>query len=84
MPRRRVSGDNPPCTHNVETLFCIPHIIRNGPEWFRNLALTETGAGTKIFCVSGKVNRPGCYELPMGIRLSEIIEAHAGGMRGRG
>ncbi|MGB2927578.1 MAG: NADH-ubiquinone oxidoreductase-F iron-sulfur binding region domain-containing protein [Desulfobacterales bacterium] len=74
----------PTVTHNVETLVCIPHIIRNGPEWFRNLALTETGSGTKIFCVSGKVNRPGCYELPMGIRLSEIIETHAGGMRGGG
>lgn len=70
----------PTVTHNVETLVCIPHIIRNGPEWFRNLALTQTGSGTKIFCVSGKVNRPGCYELPMGIRLSEIIETHAGGM----
>jgi NADH-quinone oxidoreductase subunit F len=71
----------PTVVQNVETLVCIPHIIRNGAEWFRNLALTETGAGTKIFCVSGKVNRPGCYELPMGIRLSEIIETHAGGMQ---
>jgi len=71
----------PTVIQNVETLVCIPHIIRNGAEWFRNLALTETGAGTKIFCVSGKVNRPGCYELPMGIRLSDIIETHAGGMR---
>lgn len=71
----------PTVAHNVETLACIPHIIRNGPEWFRNLALTDTGSGTKIFCVSGKVNRPGCYELPMGIRLSEIIEKHAGGMQ---
>jgi len=71
----------PTVAHNVETLFCIPHIIRNGSEWFRNLALTETGSGTKIFCVSGKVNRPGCFELPMGIRLSEIIETYAGGMQ---
>ena len=74
----------PTVAHNVETLACIPHIIRNGSEWFRNLALTETGSGTKIYCVSGKVNRPGCYELPMGIRLSEIIETHAGGMQGGG
>jgi NADH-quinone oxidoreductase subunit F len=73
--------EQPTVTHNVETLVCIPHIIRNGPEWFRNLALTQTGSGTKIFCVSGRVNRPGCYELPMGIRLSEIIETYAGGMR---
>jgi NADH-quinone oxidoreductase subunit F len=71
----------PTVIQNVETLVCIPHIIRNGAQWFRELALTETGAGTKIFCISGKINRPGCYELPMGIRLSEIIETHAGGMR---
>jgi NADH-quinone oxidoreductase subunit F len=71
----------PTVLQNVETLCCMPHILRNGAEWFRNLALTKTGAGTKIFGVSGKVNRPGCYELPMGIRLSEIIEAFAGGMR---
>ncbi|MFQ5484949.1 MAG: NADH-quinone oxidoreductase subunit F [Desulfobacterales bacterium] len=65
---------------NVETLACIPHIIRNGSDWFKNLAKTESGHGTKIYCVSGKVKRPGAYELPMGTRLSEIIEVHAGGM----
>jgi NADH-quinone oxidoreductase subunit F len=65
---------------NVESLACLPHIIRNGEQWFKDLALTEAGAGTKLFAISGKVNRPGCYELPMGIRLSEIIEEHAGGM----
>jgi len=70
----------PTVLSNVESLACIPHIIRNGGQWFKNLAKTESGAGTKIFCISGKVNRPGCYELPMGIRLSEIIEEHAGGM----
>lgn len=66
---------------NVETLACVPHIIRNGSAWFKNLAATTKGAGTKIYCVSGKVNRPGCYELPLGVRLSEIIDTHAGGMR---
>jgi NADH-quinone oxidoreductase subunit F len=70
----------PTVLSNVETFACIPHIIRNGSEWFKSLAKTETGAGTKIFGVSGKINRPGCYELPIGIRLSEIIEEHAGGM----
>jgi NADH-quinone oxidoreductase subunit F len=70
----------PTVLNNVETLACIPHIIRHGPGWFKSLAKTETGAGTKIFCISGKVNRPGCFELPMGTRLSEIIEEHAGGM----
>jgi NADH-quinone oxidoreductase subunit F len=70
----------PTVLSNVETFACIPHIIRNGPEWFKSLAKTESGAGTKLFGVSGKVNRPGCYELPIGTRLSEIIEEHAGGM----
>ncbi len=73
--------DQPTVIQNVETLCCIPHIVRNGAEWFRNLAVTDTGSGTKIFGVSGKVNRPGCFELPMGVRLSEIIEVHAGGMQ---
>jgi NADH-quinone oxidoreductase subunit F len=71
----------PTVFQNVETFACVPHILRKGPRWFKSLARTETGAGTKIFCVSGKVNRPGCFELPMGIPLREIIEEHAGGMR---
>jgi NADH-quinone oxidoreductase subunit F len=71
----------PTVIQNVETLSCVPHIVRHGAQWFKDLALTESGAGTKIFAVSGQVNRPGCYELPMGVRLSEIIEEHAGGMR---
>lgn len=72
--------DLPTLTNNVETLACVPHIIREGAEWFQNLALTESAAGTKLFCVSGKVNRPGCYELPLGVPLKEIVETHAGGM----
>jgi NADH-quinone oxidoreductase subunit F len=71
----------PTVLSNVETFACVPHIIRRGSDWFKDLAKTETGAGTKIFCVSGKVKRPGCYELPMGVRLSEIINNdYAGGM----
>jgi NADH-quinone oxidoreductase subunit F len=70
----------PTLVNNVETLACVPHIVTNGAEWFRGLAATESGAGTKLYCVSGKVNKPGCVELPMGTRLSEIIEDSAGGM----
>jgi NADH-quinone oxidoreductase subunit F len=70
----------PTVLSNVETFACMPHIVRQGPEWFKGLAKTKSGAGTKIFCVSGQVNRPGCYELPMGIRLREIIEDYAGGL----
>ena len=70
----------PTVLSNVETFACIPHIIRNGGQWFKDLAKTDSGAGTKIFSISGKVNKPGCYELPLGVRLSEIIEEYAGGM----
>jgi NADH-quinone oxidoreductase subunit F len=80
-PTEKGLWGRPTDLQNVETFFCIPHIIRNGAQWFRNLAKTATGAGTKIYCVSGKVKQPGCYELPIGTRLSEIIEDHAGGMR---
>jgi NADH-quinone oxidoreductase subunit F len=71
----------PTLVQNVETLCCVPHVIRRGAEWFKSLALTPEGAGTKVFSVSGKVNRPGCFELPMGTKLSEIIEVHAGGLK---
>ena len=79
-PTEKGIWELPTVLSNVETFACVPHIIRHGAEWFKGLASTDSGAGTKIFCVSGKVNRPGVYELPMGIRLSEIIETHAGGM----
>jgi NADH-quinone oxidoreductase subunit F len=69
----------PTIVNNVETLACVPHILQKGPEWFKALARTPDGAGTKLYCVSGRVNRPGCYELPIGTPLSEII-AEAGGM----
>ena len=79
-PTEKGLWGKPTVLQNVETLANIPHIIRNGPEWYKSLAKTETAAGTKLFCVSGKVNQPGCFELPMGVPLSEIIEVHAGGM----
>jgi len=83
-PTEKGLWGRPTVLQNVETLCCMPHIIRNGAEWFKKLALTPTGAGTKLYGISGRVNRPGCYELPMGVPLSEIIEVHAGGMAGGG
>ena len=80
FPTEKGLWDQPTVLSNVETFACIPHIIRNGGQWFKDLAKTESGAGTKLFGISGKVNKPGCYELPIGVRLSEIIEVHAGGM----
>lgn len=70
----------PTIVNNVETLACVPHILRNGPDWFKSLARSEHGAGTKLYCVSGRICRPGVFELPIGTRLSEIIDEHAGGM----
>jgi len=79
-PTEKGLWNRPTVLSNVETFACLPHIIRNGGQWFKDLAKTEDGSGTKLFGVSGKVNKPGCYELPVGVRLSEIIEVHAGGM----
>ena len=72
--------DKPTVVNNAETLACVPLIVRNGVAWFKNLARTPTGAGTKLYCISGKVAKPGCYELPMGIPCREILENVAGGM----
>lgn len=71
---------NPTVVNNVETLCWISHIIQKGPDWFLHLSLTKEG-GTKLFGVSGRVKKPGLWELPMGTPLREIIEEHAGGMQ---
>jgi NADH-quinone oxidoreductase subunit F len=70
----------PTVVNNVETFVNIPHIINNGPQWYQGLSLSDDD-GTKIYGVSGRVKRPGAWELPMGVTMREIIEGHAGGMR---
>src|SRR5690606_31821532 len=81
-PFPQVSGlfGKPTIVNNVETLCCIPHIVSNGAEWFQSLSYSEDG-GTKIYGVSGKVNNPGAWELPMGITMRELVEEYAGGMK---
>ena len=74
---------SPTIINNIETLSNIPGIVANGAGWFQNLALTEEGDGTKLFCVSGKVERRECFELPMGVTLGDLIENHCGGMMGK-
>ena len=69
----------PTLIHNVETIACVPSIVQNGGDWFRALGRAE--AGTKLYCISGHVQNPGTFELPLGISLNELIEA-AGGMQG--
>lgn len=81
-PYPQVSGlfGKPTIVQNVETLANLPHIINNGADWFK--ALSRTGdAGTKLYGASGKVKRPGLWELPMGTTIRELLEEHAGGMR---
>jgi NADH-quinone oxidoreductase subunit F len=81
-PYPQASGlwGKPTVVNNVETLYCVPHIINRGAQWFKNLSRGKDG-GTKIYGVSGRVQRPGAWELPMGTPVREILEEHAGGMR---
>ncbi len=81
-PFPQISGlwGKPTIVQNVETLCNVPHIINHGAEWFQGLGKTDE-SGTKLYGVSGRVKRPGCWELPMGTTIRELIEEHAGGMQ---
>jgi NADH-quinone oxidoreductase subunit F len=72
----------PTVVNNVETLSCVPHIIERGADWFTGIGPPHS-AGPKLFCVSGPVNRPGCYESAMDITIRDLIERDdmGGGMR---
>jgi NADH-quinone oxidoreductase subunit F len=69
----------PTLINNMETLSNVPHILRNGAEWYRNLGLGSSH-GTKIYCLTGDVLYPGAYELPMGTPLNTLINEYGGGM----
>ncbi len=71
----------PTTVNNVETIACVPEIIRKGADWFLTIG-PDKNNGTKIYAVSGHVNNPGVFELPMGTPLREIIFEHAGGIIG--
>ena len=73
----------PTVINNVETLANVPPIITNGAQWYRGFG-TEKSPGTKIFCLSGHVTRPGNYELPLGVPLRTLIEECGGECRGQG
>lgn len=81
-PFPQVSGlwGKPTVVNNVETICNVPHIVKYGADWYKGLSLTRD-TGTKIYGVSGQVNTPGAWELPMGTPAQEIIEKYAGGMR---
>jgi len=69
----------PTVINNVETWANVPSIIRRGAAWFSSLG-TETSKGTKIFSLVGKINNTGLVEVPMGIRLRDIVYAIGGGI----
>jgi NADH-quinone oxidoreductase subunit F len=69
----------PTIINNVETLASVPHIIRGGGQWFADLGTPKNG-GTRLFCLSGHVNRPGVYELPLGYNLRKMIDEVGGGI----
>ena len=69
----------PTIVNNVETLACVPFILRNGAEQFASIG-SERQGGTRLFCVSGHVVRPGVYEASVGVTLRDLIENYAGGV----
>jgi NADP-reducing hydrogenase subunit HndC len=71
----------PTLINNVETFCLVPPLVARGADWFHSLG-TANSPGTKVFTVTGCVNRPGVFEAPLGITLRQIIEQFGGGMRG--
>jgi len=71
----------PTVVNNVETLTNVPLIIDRGADWYRTYG-TEKSTGVKVFSLSGRVNKPGNYELPLGTTFRELIYEHGGGIPG--
>jgi NADH-quinone oxidoreductase subunit F len=78
----------PTVVNNVETVACVKHIADRGVDWFRSIGVPpdpnnprDAGSfGPKLYCLSGHVERPGCYEAPLGITVRELIDRHGGGV----
>jgi len=81
FPVQRGLWGKPTVINNVETLSNVPYIIRNGAAWYASVG-TEKSKGTKVFALTGKVKNTGLIEVPMGIRLGEIIYDIGGGIIG--
>jgi NADH-quinone oxidoreductase subunit F len=72
----------PTIINNVETLCNVVHIVNRGVEWYQSIGKPKN-TGTKIFQVSGQVQRPGCYEFPIGVSLREVLDTAGGMLPGR-
>jgi NADH-quinone oxidoreductase subunit F len=78
----------PTVVNNIETLACVTHIAARGVDWFKSIGVPadpknprDLGSyGPKLYCLSGHVNRPGCYEAPLGITCRQLIDEFGGGV----
>jgi NADH-quinone oxidoreductase subunit F len=78
----------PTVVNNIETMACVTQILDRGPEWFKSIGVPKNPSdvrdvgsyGPKLYCVSGHVNKPGLFELPLGITVRDLIDKHAGGV----
>ncbi len=82
FPTERGLFGRPTVINNVETFANVPHIVLNGPDWFRRIGPPDA-PGPKLFCVSGAVERPGVYEGPMSVTLRQLVEVCGGVRPGR-
>ena len=80
FPAQKGLWGRPTTINNIETLSCVPLVIKNGADWFTGIG-AETHPGPVLYGISGHVNRPGVYELPTGMPILTLIEEVAGGMR---
>lgn len=83
-PFPAVSGlyGKPTIINNVETLCNVVHIVNRGVEWYQSIGKPKN-TGTKIFQVSGHIQKPGCYEFPLGVSLREVLDTAGGMLPGR-
>ena len=79
FPPQQGLWGKPTVVNNVETLTNVPLIIQRGADWYRTIG-TEQSPGPKVFSLSGRVKRPGNYELPLGTTFRELIYEHGGGI----
>jgi NADH-quinone oxidoreductase subunit F len=71
----------PTTINNIETLACVTLVMKNGSEWFSNIG-AKNHPGPVLYGISGHVNRPGCYEYPTGMLISDLIYKVGGGIKG--
>jgi NADH-quinone oxidoreductase subunit F len=78
----------PTVVNNVETVACVTHILDRGADWFKSIGVPPDPAnsrdagsyGPKLYCLSGHIEKPGCYEAPLGITVRELIDQFGGGV----